>query len=124
MNLWIFPILSFFGAVVVVQELVVLLKTANELVQEIEVRLQRGDAAQELIKRLATQTTIIERYIARIGEAMTPSCREEIGRLFKRVQKAVEVGNEWLVRADGTELARQNLQRRVSRAYGLPQRNN
>jgi len=102
----------------------VLLKTATELVNEITARFDRGDAAEELVERLVTQTTIIERYVSRLGEGLPPDCLAEIAQLLDGVQVAVRRGNSWLVQADGPELAEQNLQRRVCRAYGLSTRNN
>jgi len=102
----------------------VLLKTATGLVSEITARLDQGDAAEELVGRLITQTTIIERYVARLGDGLSSDCRTEIARLLAGVQDAVRRGNSWLVQADGPELAKQNLQRRVCRAYGLSTRNN
>lgn len=101
------------------QEIKVLLKTAAGLVNEITQRFERGDAAERLIGQLITQTTIIERYVARLGEGLPSDCRAEIARLVEAVQVAVKRGNSWLAQADGPELAKQNLQRRVCRAYGL-----
>ncbi|HEV3440126.1 MAG TPA: hypothetical protein VG122_22350 [Gemmata sp.] len=102
----------------------VLLKTATDLVSEITTRFDRGDAAEALVERLVAQTTIIERYVSRLGDGLPSDCLAEIARLLAGVQAAVKRGNSWLVQADGPELAKQNLQRRVSRAYGLSTRNN
>jgi hypothetical protein len=108
----------------VVQELIVLLKATTGLVNEITARFERGDAAEKLVDRLVTQATIIERYVARLGDGLPGSCRAEIAQLLADVQTAVKCGNNWLAQADGPKLATQNLQRRVCRAYGVPSWNN
>jgi hypothetical protein len=118
-----FRFLSFHTAVVVVKELMFLLKEATALVDDIASRFERGDASEKLIERLIAQTRIVERYVARLGDNVPSHCRMEIAVLLRNVQAAVSKGSNWLARADGPELAQQNLQRRVCRAYGLATQN-
>jgi hypothetical protein len=119
-----FRILSFPPAVVVLQELMVILKVTSDLVNEITARFEQGDAAEKLVARLVSQATIIERYVARIGDGLTSECQLEIALLLENVQAAVKCGKDWLTQADGPELATLNIQWRICQAYGLSTRNN
>jgi hypothetical protein len=102
----------------------VVLKAATELVREIKVRFERGDAARELVSRLVTQTTIIQRYIARLGNDLPKDVTDQIGKLFTDVKAVVECGDNWLSKAAGPELAAEVVRSRVCRTYGLSTRNN
>jgi hypothetical protein len=104
----------------VIQELQRLLRAANQLVEEIGVRLKNGDAADDQVRTLVGQTRIISRYIARMGDGLSEDCRREFHQLLVNVQKAVTIGNGWLAQAAGPELAAQALKQKLSRAYGVP----
>jgi hypothetical protein len=108
----------------VLQELIVLLKAATELVDEIHVRFDRGDAANDLVARLVAQTTLIQRYMARLRDELPNECRMLFARLLKGVQSAVNGGDAWLSRAAGPELASEVLRQRICKTYGVPTRNN
>jgi hypothetical protein len=108
----------------VLQELLVLLKAATELVEEIQVRFDRGDAAADLVASLVTQTTLIQRYIARLGAELPNECSLQFAKLIEGVQSAVGGGNTWLSRAAGPELATEVLRQRICKTYGLATRNN
>lgn len=106
------------------QELMNLLKSANELVFEIGRLFEHGDAAGEAVNRLVAQTTLIQRYVARLGDGLPGDCRDQIARLSRSVQDVVRRGETWLSTADGPELATQVLRNRICRTYGMPARNN
>jgi hypothetical protein len=108
----------------VLQELMLQLRTAFELVSEISARFERGDAAEESVNRLVAQTKIIQRYVARAGDGLSCECRTELANLLAAVQSTLRSGNCWLARAAGPELALQTQRRRLSQAYGLSSRNN
>jgi hypothetical protein len=101
-----------------------LLRSATELISDIQLRFKRGDAAQEQVARLVTQTKLIQKYVARFGGELTSECRARIAMLIQEVQTAVSGGNAWLSRAAGPELAYQVLRQRICKTYGLPTRNN
>lgn len=101
------------------QELTAILRTTRALVDEIEARFQRGDAASTLVARAVAQTRMIGRYVARIGNDLPDECRIEIAQLLETVDRAVKTGDGWLSEATGPALAAQVLRQRISRAYGV-----
>ena len=107
-----------------VQELMAVLNGTTSLVNEITTRMERGDAAEKLVNQLVAQVKIIERYVARLGDGLSNECRLKIAQLLSRVQDAVKNGKNWMAKADGPELAILNLQRRISKTYGLSMRDN
>jgi hypothetical protein len=102
----------------------VLLKAATELVEEIHVRFDRGDAANDLVARLVAQTTLIQRYMARLQGELPTECRMQLAKLMKGVESAVNDGDAWLSGAAGPELASEVLRQRICRTYGVRTRNN
>lgn len=95
------------------------MRTATELTAEIGNRFKVGDAAPELIARLVSLVTTLERDLARADD-VSEDLRAAIAELLILVQETTAVGGRWLeATADGPELANYRMRARVQKVYGL-----
>ena len=95
------------------------MRTATELTVEIGTRFKVGDAAPELIARLVSLVTTLERDLA-LTDNVSDDLRAAIAELLVLVQETAETGGHWLEAvADGPELANYRMRARVQKVYGL-----
>ena len=102
--------------ILVLQELMSAVTTAEKLVIEIASRFDRGDAAHDLPNRLAEQVEIIGRGLLEVGVNLPDASREAIAKLLSQIQAAVDRGDAWMSR---TDVSNHLLNHRLRRAYGL-----
>ena len=100
------------------QELREAVRVASELVSEAASRLRQGDPAPELLERLASRVSDIERCLPRTSP-LPEDLRLEIATLLSNFDHAVRGGDDWLTNVGGTELASHQVTHRLRQAYGL-----
>ncbi|MFM8274118.1 MAG: hypothetical protein ACKODX_17565 [Gemmata sp.] len=101
-----------------IQELHGATTEARQLLAEIGLRFKAGDVAEGLLERFEQLLTTILSQMSNAA-AIPPELRNEIADLLELVQATVATGTQWLDAA-GAELASQNTQARLRRAYGVP----
>ncbi|HEY1190671.1 MAG TPA: hypothetical protein VGE74_23770 [Gemmata sp.] len=95
-------------------------KAAAEQVAEIGERFKVGDAAPELVARLATSIATIELELAHTG-AVPDDLRADLAALLALVRSCAATGGRWMEAvADGPELANHHMRVRVQKLYGIP----
>jgi hypothetical protein len=90
---------------------------ATEIVREIEVRFQKGDAAHHALRRLHAIVPTLMGY-AQLEGNIPADLREEMARLLDRIRAALATGSEWLARTE-PELIAQQVRLRLRRTYGM-----
>ena len=94
------------------------MRAATELTAEIGDRFKVGDAAPELVARLAAMVATLERELA-LADTVPEDLRTAITELLALVQETTTAGGHWLATADGPELANYRMRVRVQKVYGL-----
>lgn len=95
------------------------MRAATELTAELGDRFKVGDAAPELVTRLAALIATLELEMAR-ADGVPDDLRAAIADLLALVQDATATGGRWLEAvADGPELANHRMRARVQKVYGL-----
>ncbi len=96
-----------------VQEMREALSEATTLLEEIAIRFQAGDPAEELTTRLGD-------LLATLGRVtLLPELNREFHVLAHGLEQAIATGQQWLDQAS-EQLATHQLRQRLQRAYGLP----
>lgn len=99
------------------QELRATVKAAADDAAAIGDRFRAGDAAPELVARLAAAVAAIEHELARAA-AVPDDVRADLAALLALVHATTAAGGRWMDDAAGPELANLHMKARVQKVYG------